>query len=121
MLSSIFSPAGHAQWECVTEGRDAESAGTDFWSGQRCTFFTHLKAPYVFVFSSIWHTLSVYLPLTLTHADCLPTGFGPVSEKVCVKKKTGTYLNEYIIYLGVLRAVHTKNEIYNNNSPFLCL
>lgn len=32
--------------------------------------------------------------------------------------KTGTYF-EYISNLGVLRAVHTKNNNYNNNSPFI--
>lgn len=35
LSSFVFSPTGFAQWERVTEGRDPETAGTAFWSGQR--------------------------------------------------------------------------------------
>lgn len=30
-----LSSTGHAQWEHVTEGRAPESAGSDFWTGQK--------------------------------------------------------------------------------------
>lgn len=37
LSSLVFSPTGFAQRERVTEGRDPETAGTDFWSGQKPT------------------------------------------------------------------------------------
>lgn len=68
--------AGLAQWEDVTEGRDSESAGPDFWSGQLCTFL-HQETSEV-LFLCLTHPV-----FQSTHADCLPAGFGPDPEEVC--------------------------------------
>lgn len=96
MFILFVSSAGLAQWERITEGRDSKSAGSDLWSGQQSAFL--FQVPYVFVFPSVWHTLS--LPpsaFDCTHAGCLPTGFGPVSEEVCMDRNL-IWTNKLLVY-----------------------